>query len=317
LGVAAAAVGHPPPTAPIAPPTPPPTPPPRHPSPKATTPACSRERSRHARGVLDEFFYPVVVDKNRFTLPLNCPFDRAQDMYLEHERHKEQVRRTQWKSLYSDKVFRSEYYVDKHMDSRHIDKIPAGADVCLADYCEVLQCDEHQAYKHPEVRRKIGAARQARCSEEKLKGVRHFCEVLMNRCFPTGGGSHSGGGDAHGGGEDADPAAVQLHEYFVRHHCELLTCEGTQRMFHLMRGHHAEFHRGAYITMLAVLVVLLGLYYLAIYCWTKDLRRTRDLRRARKETAATRLAGWFARLSKAWPLSLVFGGGRRRKHKAY
>lgn len=280
-------------------------------------PACSRERSRHARGVLDEFFYPVVVDKNKFTLPPNCPFDRAKDMYLEHERHKEVVRRTQWKSLYSDKVFRSEYYVDKHMDNRHMDKIPPDADVCLADYCEVLQCDEHQAYKHPEARKKMGGGGggggrvgdHGRCNEEKLKGVRHFCEVLMNRCFP---------GSEGGRGSGEEELASRLHEYFVRHHCDLLTCEGAPRMFRIMSGHHAEFHRGAYLTMLIVLVVLLALYYLSIYCWTKDMRRMKDLKRARKEKMGARVAGALrlTELAKTWPLSVVFGG-KRRKHKAY
>ena len=114
-------------------------------SPKAS-PACSRERSRHARAVLDEFFHPVV-DKNRFELPPACPFARAKDMYLEHERHKEVVRRTQYKSLYSDKTFKSEYYVDKHMDNEHSDKIPAGADVCLAEYCGVLRCDAFRGWR--------------------------------------------------------------------------------------------------------------------------------------------------------------------------
>lgn len=283
-------------------------------SPSTATPpehACSRERSRHARGVLEEFFFPVVVEKNKFALPPNCPFDRTKDMYLEHERHKAMVRRTQWKSLYSDKVFRSEYYVDKHMDNRHMDKIPPGADVCLADYCEVLQCDEHQAYKHPDARRRLGMGGgvgrdHGRCNEERLRGVKHFCEVLMNRCFP------------HGAGLDQEQEAVagRLHDYFVRHHCELLTCEGVPRMFQLMSGHHTEFHRGAYLTMMIVLVLLLGLYYLSIFCWTKDARRSKDLRRARKETAASRIAGWCTVITSAWPLRLVFGG-KRRKYKAY
>ena len=79
-----------------------------------SSPACSRERSRAKRDVLDEFFHPVVA-RNDFVLPPNCPFGRDKDMYLEHERHKEVVRRTQYKSLYSDKVFKSEYYVDKHI----------------------------------------------------------------------------------------------------------------------------------------------------------------------------------------------------------
>ena len=323
-------------------------------------PACSRERSRHARAVLDEFFFPVVLDKNRFALPPNCPFDRAKDMYLEHERHKEVVRRTQWKSTYSDKVFRSEYYVDKHMDNRHMDKIPPGADVCLADYCDVLQCDEHQGYRHPDTRRKTGGGGvhhhnhhggggggrgrhgggDGRCNEEKLKGVRHFCEVLMNRCFPhgsAGGGGGDGGGGGGGEEETGQLVAATLHDYFVRHHCDLLTCEGAPRMFHLLRSHHAEFHRGAYLTMLIVLLFLLALYYLSIYCWTKDMRHgpgPRDLRRARKEKTASlekvvsallvKLVGTTTKTKTkkktTWwhrPLDLVLFRGKRRKHKAY
>ena len=114
-------------------------------------------------------------------------------MYLEHERHKEVVRRTQFRSLYSDKVFKSEYYVDKHMDNRHMDKIPPGADVCLADYCDVLRCDEHREWRQMDDRGR-GRRKQAiervfgrSCDREKLRGARHFCEVVMRRCFPTGG----------------------------------------------------------------------------------------------------------------------------------
>ena len=151
-----------------------------------SSPACSRERSRHARDVLDEFFHPVVA-RNDFVLPPNCPFGRDKDMYLEHERHKEVVRRTQYKSLYSDKVFKSEYYVDKHMDNRHMDKIPEGADTCLLDYCDVLRCDEHREWKRSDGRGGVGLiawATARRCDREKMRGVRHHCEMLMHRCFP-------------------------------------------------------------------------------------------------------------------------------------
>ena len=105
-----------------------------------------------------------------------------------------------------------------------------------------------------------------------LKGVRHFCEVLMNRCFPShgvweemhhgagagGGGDAPGheagaaGGGAGGGAGGTDEAAARLHEYFVRHHCDLLTCEGVPRLFHLLGGHHVEFPRGIYLTLLVV-----------------------------------------------------------------
>ena len=263
-------------------------------------PACSRERSRHARGVLDDFFHPVA-DRNRFRLPPNCPFDRSKDMYLEHEKHKEVVRRTQYKSLYSDKTFYSEHYVDKHMDNRHMDKVPPGADVCLADYCEVLRCDEHQAWKHPELRKTIGSsASRARCSEEKMRGVRHFCEVLMSRCFPTSGVDDGGA-----------VTAARLREYFTRHHCDMLTCDGIHDMFGVLGSHHAVSGGGGYALVLIVVFGAVGVYYVFVWNAVRDGRRSVDLRRARKETVGTRAERWLVAVSKKLPFS------KRLKKKLY
>lgn len=263
-------------------------------------PACSRERSRHARGVLDDFFHPVA-DRNRFRLPPNCPFDRSKDMYLEHEKHKEVVRRTQYKSLYSDKTFYSEHYVDKHMDNRHMDKVPPGADVCLADYCEVLRCDEHQAWKHPELRKTIGSsASRARCSEEKMRGVRHFCEVLMSRCFPTSGVDDGGA-----------VTAARLREYFTRHHCDMLTCDGVHDMFGVLGSHHAVPGGGGYALVLIVVFGAVGVYYVFVWNAVRDGRRSVDLRRARKETVGTRAERWLVAVLKKLPFS------NRRKKKLY
>jgi hypothetical protein len=263
-------------------------------------PACSRERSRHARGVLDDFFHPVA-DRNRFRLPPNCPFDRSKDMYLEHEKHKEVVRRTQYKSLYSDKTFYSEHYVDKHMDNRHMDKVPPGADVCLADYCEVLRCDEHQAWKHPELRKTIGSsASRARCSEEKMRGVRHFCEVLMSRCFPTSGVDDGGA-----------VTAARLREYFTRHHCDMLTCDGVHDMFGVLGSHHAVSGGGGYALVLIVVFGAVGVYYVFVWNAVRDGRRSVDLRRARKETVGTRAERWLVAVSKKLPFS------KRLKKKLY
>ena len=52
---------------------------------------CSRERSRNARAVLDEFFFSVL-QKNHHELPDRCPFKQSKDIYLEHEKHKVQAR---------------------------------------------------------------------------------------------------------------------------------------------------------------------------------------------------------------------------------
>jgi hypothetical protein len=222
-------------------------------------------------------------------------------MYLEHEKHKEVVRRTQYKSLYSDKTFYSEHYVDKHMDNRHMDKVPPGADVCLADYCEVLRCDEHQAWKHPELRKTIGSsASRARCSEEKMRGVRHFCEVLMSRCFPTSGVDDGGA-----------VTAARLREYFTRHHCDMLTCDGVHDMFGVLGSHHAVPGGGGYALVLIVVFGAAGVYYVFVWNAVRDGRRSVDLRRARKETVGTRAERWLVAVAKKLPFS------KRRKKKLY
>ena len=284
-----------------------------------SSPACSRERSRHARDVLDEFFHPVVA-RNDFVLPPNCPFGRDKDMYLEHERHKEVVRRTQYKSLYSDKVFKSEYYVDKHMDNRHMDKIPEGADTCLADYCDVLRCDEHREWKRSDGRGGVGLiawATARRCDREKMRGVRHHCEMLMHRCFPSASRVDDDDDDERASSSSSSASAAVLREHFTRHHCEYLTCESAPHMFERLSGHVAGGRSGGYYVALGLVGSLLAAYYLGWAAWRGGGRRVvRDLKRARKETWRTTALSWVERARRAWPIRAVFGG-KRRKRKAF
>ena len=66
---------------------------------------CSRADSRDARAVLELMFYGKLEEAN-YNVSNSCPFSRVTDLYLEHERNKYTVRRNQWKSNYSDKLFR-------------------------------------------------------------------------------------------------------------------------------------------------------------------------------------------------------------------
>ena len=247
-------------------------------SPKGS-PACSRERSRHARAVLDEFFHPVV-DKNRFELPPACPFARAKDMYLEHERHKEVVRRTQYKSLYSDKTFKSEYYVDKHMDNRHSDKIPAGADVCLAEYCDVLRCDAFRGWRATDAKARFEHALDAiglhahECDEAEMEGARARCERVVARCFP----SREAGVSADAGVSAAD-AARRGCAHFSKQHCGFLTCGGVEEMFHEMAGHRPSENKHKRVFVWLV-VLALAAYYAAVA--SRRRIRAEDLARRRR-----------------------------------
>jgi hypothetical protein len=230
--------------------------------------------------VLDEFFHPVV-DKNRFELPPACPFARSKDMYLEHEMHKEVVRRTQYKSLYSDKTFKSEYYVDKHMDKRHSDKIPAGADVCLAEYCDVLRCDAFRSWRATDAKARFEHALDAigihahECDEAALEGARARCERVVARCFP----SREAGVSADAGVSAADAAAARLRAYFSKQHCGFLTCGGVEEMFHEMAGHRPSEnkHRRVFVWLV---VLALAAYYAAVA--SRRRIRAEDLARRRR-----------------------------------
>lgn len=67
--------------------------------------SCSRADSRDARAVLELMFYPKL-EQAHYNVSNSCPFSRATDLYLVHEQNKHTVRRNQWKSSYSDKLFR-------------------------------------------------------------------------------------------------------------------------------------------------------------------------------------------------------------------
>eukprot|EP00850_Spirogloea_muscicola_P026013 SM005208S17863 [mRNA] locus=s5208:333:821:- [translate_table: standard] len=45
-------------------------------------------------------------------------------MYAEHEKRKVRVRENKWECGYCRKAFRSEAYLDMHMDNRHADQLP-------------------------------------------------------------------------------------------------------------------------------------------------------------------------------------------------
>ena len=253
---------------------------------------CSRERSRAARTVLNEFFYPVA-DGARYALDLRCPFSHARDLFYEHEIHKEPVRHSKlyWRSLYSGKVFKSEYYVDKHMERRHGDKIPSTADVCLADYCDVLQCDKHAEY----VKNGRGS-KPTRCDEEQMSLVRDKCHEMLTQCFPNENGS-------------TRDNAGKLNVYFTKYYCDQMTCADVDGVFELMSAHHDSPGVGYYIA-LAFLFFIVVTYYLTVYSWTNGRRVSSDIKRARVRARAS----WSDYLPR--PVARRFNL-ERRKRKTY
>ena len=218
--------------------------------------ACSRERSRHARGVVTEALGPLAgaagVDLKR-----GCPLRPERDMYLEHEQHKERLPGDKWRSTYAGKVFRSEYFVDLHMDNRHMDKVPPGADVCLADFCEVLRCDDYYTRYYPRQGKQY-TPRQGLCREGLMAEARRECRALLEACVPEG---------------------PRLRQFLEVHLCDNLTCQRAARALpELMHHLPADFHALRYIGLIFSLVVVAFIYVVTLQDWggrqtAPDLRR--------------------------------------------
>ena len=128
-----------------------------------------------------------------------------------------------------------------------------------------------------------------------MRGLRHFCEVLMSGCFPTAGAQTATEGE-------------RLREYFTRHHCDMLTCDGVRDMFGVLGSHHAVAEGGGYVL---VLIVVFAPRLLLPVCVARREGREeeRDPRRARKETLGTRAERWLVSFSKKLP----FSKGRKKK----
>jgi len=97
---------------------------------------CDRARSRVARKILDSELY-TKVEENDYQLPRACPFSKEADMYLDNEQHKKEARFGNWRCLYCNKVFKTEAFLERHIETRHPATIKTDG-VCLADYCDVI-----------------------------------------------------------------------------------------------------------------------------------------------------------------------------------
>ena len=129
-------------------------------------------------------------------------------------------------SLYSNKAFYTEAAIDAHMERRHMDKIPqaramaalpwrrsAGApnqkayavlrpsraqeaDVCLADYCDVLQCGPYAAAVAAAARDAPPPPQVARCSAAAMERAQHRCQARPARAAAATAGTDCAGAAA-------------------------------------------------------------------------------------------------------------------------
>ncbi|CAO2816412.1 unnamed protein product [Amaranthus hypochondriacus] len=211
---------------------------------------CSRERSRAAWKVIDEYLMPFV-EKEKYQISNKCRLHPDNDMFRDQEQHKINADINEWKCDYCKKSFYAEKYLDKHFENRHYNLLNATQSNCLADLCGALHCDRVMDLQ----------PRKTKCNPAAAVRNRHLCESLADTCFPVTGGA----------------SASRLHEFFLHQFCESHTCSRGKDPFSRGGKRRTSIF---YIVISVLILMLLALFYAFVYLYHRGLKTsTRDLKR--------------------------------------
>mmetsp|Transcript_145522 Transcript_145522/g.267449 ORF Transcript_145522/g.267449 Transcript_145522/m.267449 type:complete len:290 (-) Transcript_145522:64-933(-) len=195
---------------------------------------CSRSVTRAVRLKLDSEILRTVR-RSKVSLPSGCLLDPARDMYSVQEKAKRRRESgypdVTWKCSMCGKIFKSEYYLDLHMERQHADLLVRNG-VCFADYCEAFEvCQPGRRWREA----------QADCNSSALSEAKHHCEKAVSSCFPL-----------------AEESTRRLHAQFSRHHCQVIDC--TIRA----ERRRAEVEEMVPVLVILVLVALVGFLFFHI-----------------------------------------------------
>ncbi|XP_057746554.1 uncharacterized protein LOC130965788 isoform X1 [Arachis stenosperma] len=215
---------------------------------------CSRERSRAAQKIIQEYLMPFV-EKEKYHISRSCKLHPDNDLYRDQEQHKSHININEWQCGYCKKIFYEEKYLDQHFDNRHSNLLNLNQSQCLADLCGALHCDI-------EIN---SGLKKSKCNPAAAARNKHLCESLADSCFPVNDG----------------PAASRLHEFFLHQFCDAHSCTGSRKPF--SRGRRKKTN-AFYIVASILLLMLLLLYYLYIYLYQRGMKRETQLLRRISQT---------------------------------
>jgi len=232
---------------------------------------CDRAVSRHARQILQQYVFKHMHGKQRVDqLPASCPLAPLNDILLEHEQHKARKNKAQHRCTYCQKVFKNEFYLDQHLQRKHVDTIPHTATSCLAEVCDVLQCDwfslHHQlqtSRMSKKKREEKARAAGAHCMPQAATRTRQLCEEVGNKCFPV---------QAHTGSQrdlkdPGDHKWDSIHEYWMHYFCAASTCNIDQKNELMLAVVDASTSYSRTIGIAVLLIVVLAMFYAGLYVW--------------------------------------------------
>ena len=80
---------------------------------------CRRDLSRSVRKFIEKEIYSNIMNIKPNDLPQTCQFHPLNDIYYYQEKLKSELNYREYKCNSCNKIFRSEYYLDKHIHSKH------------------------------------------------------------------------------------------------------------------------------------------------------------------------------------------------------
>eukprot|EP00252_Welwitschia_mirabilis_P012796 TRINITY_DN28327_c0_g1_i1.p1 TRINITY_DN28327_c0_g1~~TRINITY_DN28327_c0_g1_i1.p1 ORF type:complete len:276 (-),score=37.05 TRINITY_DN28327_c0_g1_i1:475-1302(-) len=198
-------------------------------------PYCSRERSRLAWRIIEEYLMPFIEEEG-YNLSRTCRLHPENDMFREQEHHKIHLQANEWQCGFCNKIFVSERFLDQHFDNRHATMLDVSRSKCLADVCGALHCDTLDT----------GKSTKSKCNVAAVDKNRHLCESLANSCFPS----------------KESPSARRLHDFFLRQFCDAHSCKKDKKPFPRGSG---KKNNPLYYAVCILLIILLPLFYAAVY----------------------------------------------------
>ncbi|GJX58841.1 zinc finger, C2H [Tanacetum coccineum] len=129
---------------------------------------CSRERSRAAYKIIEEYLTPFVEREN-YQMSAKCKLHPSNDIFRDQEEHKIHVDVNEWRCGYCKKSFRAEKFLDQHFHNRHYNLLNVSQSNCLADLCGALHCDYLANSVVP----------KTKCNPAAAARNRHLCEMAV------------------------------------------------------------------------------------------------------------------------------------------
>jgi Leucine-rich repeat (LRR) protein len=129
---------------------------------------CVRALARDATAAVHAKIVPLLNPAGRLTTGLNCPLNLFQGQFSVHEALKYRRGANRHTCQECGKAFRTEEWLDVHLNHRHGSMVPVHATVCPHRFCDVLGCDC-----------------STQCDSRRLAKLVPKCNALMRQCAPN------------------------------------------------------------------------------------------------------------------------------------